>query len=185
MKQIEYNGENLKQIMYGLLLPAVAGTIFWYLIQHAVSGRYLSIIISFVLVYYFCLHFLSGSQIPAKHYGGVGFLLDLIIILSIEVLFYSVDGLPRRIDIGLVAVLVIFLALFFWNLRSKRYRETSTNNTTLAIITGSILVISFRSLSYVIDILSEHHAMLFSAITLAAVSTYYLLLQQEYRKKGD
>jgi len=183
MKQIEFTSSNLKQVMYGLLLPAVAGTIFWYLIQHADSSRYLELFICVVLVYYFSLHFLSGSQVSDKRYGILGFVFDFMIVFFTETLFYSVDGLPARLDLGQISIVMILISLLLWNIKTIGYKNIFTCNITKVIIIGIFIVIGFWITSHKMELLSEHYAMLLSSSTLAIASTYYLLLSDKLKRR--
>ena len=120
MKRIELKSESLMHVMYGLLLPAVGGTVFWWLIQHVQGGRAIEIVTSSVIVYYLCLHFVAGQQIDSTHYGKVGFLLDLVVIVAIEGLFFSVDAAHKHLEMGMVALLAILVVLFLWNIKTSK-----------------------------------------------------------------
>jgi len=185
MKEIKVEPESLLQIMYGLLLPAIGGTIFWYLIQHISSGKVLEMVTCLVIVYYFGLHFLAGQQLDAEHYGKVGFALDFVAIVAIEVLFYAVDGLPENHELGMASILVILLTLTLWNSRTGRLQGLRVSMNHAALIGSMVLVGTVWAASYWIDVIDEHTGTLVSVVILAIASSAYLLVRTSRAKAVD
>ncbi len=181
MREIKLHPENLTQVMYGLLLPAVGGTIFWYLIQHAASGQLLQLSTCVVIVYYFALHFLAGQQVDAKHYGALGFALDLMAIVAVEVLFYAVDGLPERLGLGMVSILVILVTLVLWNFKTARVQRQHRWRNTIVLVASSVLVALIWLTSEVFDVVTEHLGMVVSVVVLALAATIFLLVGSRER----
>ena len=160
-------------VMYGLLLPAVGGTVFWWLIQHVQGGRAIEIVTSSVIVYYLCLHFVAGQQIDSTHYGKVGFLLDLVVIVAIEGLFFSVDAAHKHLEMGMVALLAILVVLFLWNIKTSKSSGLSDSFNHVVLAGAALAVGAVWGLTYALHDLSESHAILISALGLAVTSTVH------------
>ena len=193
MKSIEPRAENLVVLMYGFLLPAVGGTIFWYLIQHIGDGHVLRTVTCAVAVYYFCLHFLAGQQLNHEHYGRIGFLLDMVVVVAVEALFYSIDKLPQHFEVGMASIVVILLMLLVWSVRTSRRHGLRGTRNHVALLVALVMGIVLWAASYGVEVLTPHGATLLSVSLLAVAATVYLALSiakreapapQEYIRVG-
>ena len=175
MQRIEARKENLSLLMYGLLLPAVGGTIFWYFIQHVAAGHVVHVVTSGVMVYYFCLHFLVGQQIDPAHYGLSGFGLDMLAVVALEGLFYAVDGHPDFLELGLASIAVILLILMIWTAKAARSHGFRGTFNYVTLTVAIALVGLTWALTYLIDELTVEISTLFSCVILAVASTACLV----------
>jgi len=100
--------KNLHQLMYGLLYPAVLGTIFVLFVEHDLASGRLSpkVLFGVVFLVHFCLEFILAVQTESVDgYSVPDFLGDLFLIVIIYKAFLSLPSDEGACD---------YKALYFW-----------------------------------------------------------------------
>ncbi|MEW8041064.1 MAG: hypothetical protein AB2777_16105 [Candidatus Thiodiazotropha endolucinida] len=141
----------LHNLMFGLLYPAVLGSIFYTLLTTFSEGCFWALPINtlkiwkimfcIIIVGYFCLDFAFTHKVPHSHYGKISFFADIVVIVLIYFAFTSIN-INNNSPIALLKLVGIFTAVYtIFILWLFQFREHMRLLWSLIFFEGTMLLV--------------------------------------------